>query len=67
MADIIRLGPHERMTTEQALAASADEAWDDVIVCGFQDGKLFVRSSHMTREFALWIIEHTKLHVMDRL
>lgn len=69
MADIIDLGPHERMTPEQALAAAAREPWENVIVCGFhKDGEeIVVRSSHISREFALWIAEHLKLHIMGRL
>lgn len=67
-ADIVHLGPHERMTTDEVFAASAREPWDDVMVIGFhKDGSLAVRSSHMSREFALWIVEHAKLHIMDRL
>lgn len=66
---VIDLGPHERMTPEQVLAYAAREEWEHVVICGFhKDGEtISVRSSHMTREFALWIVEHTKLHVMDRL
>mgnify|MGYP001617988757 CR=1 FL=1 len=69
MADVVHLGPHERMTPEQALAVASQEEWDDVIVCGFHkdDSSLVLRSSHMTREFGLWIIEHVKLKIMDRL
>jgi hypothetical protein len=66
---VVELGPHDKMTPEEALAYSKRESWDNVIVVGFHkdDGSLVVRSSHMSREFALWIAEHLKLHVMDRL
>ena len=69
MTDIIRLGPHERMTPTEAFAACSQEEWSNVLICGFHedDGDIVVRSSHMSREFALWIIEHAKLHVMGRL
>jgi hypothetical protein len=66
---VVDLGPHERMTPEQALSSASREAWENVLICGFHvdSGEIIVRSSHMTREFALWIIEHAKLHAMDRL
>lgn len=69
MADVVDLGPHERMTPEQTLAQVTREPWENVIVIGFhKDGEsIVVRSSHMTREFALWTMEHAKLHIMDRL
>ncbi len=68
-AEIVDLGPHERMTVDEALASAAREPWENVLIIGFHvdDGSLVVRSSHMSREFALWIIEHAKLHIMDRL
>ena len=66
---VVDLGPHERMTPEQALAQAARENWRDVIICGFHkdDETIVVRSSNVTREFALWIMEHAKLHILDRL
>lgn len=66
---VIELGPHERMTPDEALAAASREEWEDVIIVGFHkdDGSLAVRSSHMSREFSLWIAEHLKLYAMNRL
>ena len=66
---VVDLGPHERMTPEQVLAYAAREKWDKVIICGFhEDGEeLVVRSSHISREFSLWIAEHLKLYVLGRL
>ncbi len=68
-ADMINLGPYDRMTPAELFSAVAREPWEKAMVIGFhiEDGSIVVRSSHMTREFALWIIEHAKLHVMDRL
>lgn len=66
---VVELGPHTNMTPEQALAYSAREAWESVIVVGYHkdsDG-LIVRSSAMTRQESLWLAEHLKLHAMDRL
>lgn len=69
MADIVHLGPHDRMTPEEALASAAQEPWEKVIICGFHkdSGEIVVRSSHITREFSLWIAEHLKLHILGRL
>ncbi|PWJ88378.1 hypothetical protein C8D77_111101 [Mesorhizobium loti] len=66
---VVELGPHNKMTPEEALAYSSRESWDQVIIVGFHkdDDDFVVQSSHMSREFALWIAEHLKLHVMDRL
>lgn len=63
---VIHLGPHDNMTPEQALAVAAREPWDDVMIIGFfkDDGEVCIRSSHMTREFANWIIDHAKLQIM---
>ena len=68
MMGVAELGPHERMTPEQALAFAAREDWDKIIICGFhKDGEeLVVRFSHVSREFALWIVEHLKLHVLGQ-
>lgn len=63
---IVELGPHDKMTPEQALAVAAREPWEHVLVVGFHQGEetLTLRSSHMTREFALWITEHLKMRVL---
>lgn len=64
---VIELGAHERMTPEEALAKCSREEWEQVIIIGFHrdHNGLIVRSSHMSLEAALWIIENAKLHVMD--
>jgi hypothetical protein len=66
---VVDLGPHQRMMPDEALAQAAREDWSHVVICGFHvdDEKIVVRSSHMSREFALWIAEFAKLHIMDRL
>lgn len=66
---VVELGPHARMTPEEALAEASREPWENVMIVGFHKdhGPIVVRSSHMTREVALWIIEHAKLHVLDQL
>ncbi len=69
MADVIDLGPHERMSVEQVFASAVREPWETVIICGFhkEGGDNVVRSSHISREFALWIAEHLKLHVLGQI
>ena len=63
---VVRLGPHNRMTPEEALAEVSAEEWDEVLIVGFHKGddEISVRTSHMTRELALWLVEHAKLHVL---
>ena len=68
-AKIVSLGAHDRMTPEETLALVSREQWDSVLVCGFHSGStaLVIRSSAMSREEALWLVEHTKLAVLDKL
>ena len=35
---VIELGPHERLTPQQALEQAAREKWEKVIICGFHEG-----------------------------
>jgi len=64
--NIVDLGPHNNMKPEECFAVCAREEWSDVLVLGFQDDAdgVVIRSSHLTREFALWIIEHAKQKIM---
>jgi hypothetical protein len=68
-ADVVDLGAHSNMTPAEAMAVAERRPWEKIIIIGFtEDSKGVVYfSSHMQRETALWIIEHAKLHVMDRL
>lgn len=67
-AKVVELGPHCDMTPEEALAVASRKRWQDVVVCGFdEDGDFVSLSSNMTREEALWMAEHLKLHAMGRL
>lgn len=69
MAEIVDLGAHINMTPTEALAVAGRKDWRKVMIIGFVEGSegLVSLSSHMTRESALWIIEHAKLYIMDRL
>ena len=66
---VVELGPHTKMTPEQALAYSAREDWESVVIVGFHkdNEQLMVRSSALSREACLWIAEHLKMHVLDLL
>jgi hypothetical protein len=66
VGEVVRLAPHEKMRPVEALACSSAEEWEAVIICGYHPGDdgLIVRSSAMTREQALWIIEHCRAHVL---
>lgn len=57
------------LTPDETLQGAAQYDWQDVIVCGFchDTDSLVVRGSNMSRERALWIAEHLRLHAMDRL
>ena len=69
MADLVMLGPHERMTPEECLSHCAmdHESFDDVIVIGHnKDGELIVRSSEMRRADALFLLMKAVDHAMGR-
>lgn len=68
-ADVVEFGPHTNMTPDEAVAMAQRRPWQEIIIVGFTEDSdgLVVFSSHMAREKALWIIEHAKLHAMDRL
>lgn len=62
MADkVISLPAHTNMTVEQCLHLSTRESgadgWQDVMVLAYdEEEKLVVRSSHMSRKDALWLL-----------
>ena len=66
---VIELGAHPRMSNEQALEYAARQEWDSVMILGYRKGEndFCTLSGKMTREEALWLLEHAKLHVMNRL
>lgn len=58
-ADVILLGPHERMTVEECLSHCAMDhaAFRDVIVVGYgAAGDVVIRSSGMTRAEAVFLL-----------
>ena len=56
---VIQLSPHENMTVEQCAGyvhRNADE-FQDLIAVGYdQDGALLIRSSHMSRAEAVFLL-----------
>lgn len=59
MAEVVELGPHERMTVEECLdfCAREDRDFQDVMVIGVcPKGRLVVRSSAMDRKTAAWLL-----------
>ena len=66
---VVKLPAHTRMTPEEVIAFITREEWESLLICGYHkdDPDFVVRSSAMSREQALWLIEHAKLHVLNRL
>lgn len=65
-ADVFQLGAHENMTPEQALSHCLMEKLKGVIIIGYDsDGEFVVRSSHMDRKEALWLIELARHHILS--
>ena len=63
-AKVVELGAHAHMTPEQALGLCAREEWDQVIIVGYHKGdpSFVVRSSHLTRAEAVFLLEQARLH-----
>lgn len=60
--------PHEHMTPVQALALVAQEQPTEVLIVGYAaDGHFFARSSAMSRQGALWLLEKGRQHVVGVL
>lgn len=60
-AQVIELGPNQNMTPEQALGISLREKPEEVLILGYIDGELYIRSSSMNNKDALWILEQAKI------
>jgi hypothetical protein len=59
VADVIQLNPHTNMTVEECLeyCRLEQDDYQDVMVLSYnQDNELVVRSSHMSRKDALWML-----------
>lgn len=64
-ANVISLPASENFQPEQALASAASLNLTDVLVIGYDaDGVLAVRSSHMSRAEALFLLEQGRQWAM---
>jgi hypothetical protein len=66
MADLVQLNPHENMSVKECLTFSArnHDEYQDVIVVGYDsDGSVILRSSHLTRQAAVFIL----LEALDKV
>lgn len=64
---ISRLPPSTSMTVEQALQSALSDADEitEVLVVGWRDGNLYVRSSRLSRMEALWLLEKAKADTLQ--
>ncbi len=69
MNSVIEFGPHTKMTPQEALALCQREDWDSIIIAGYEgpEKDFIVRSSALSREEALWLAEHLRLHALNLL
>lgn len=68
-AELYELGPHNSMSTQQALEYCARNhyEYDHVLVLGYgADGKIIIRSSGMNRADANFIIDAAKMHICGK-
>ena len=67
-ANIEYLPASSSFNPDQALASAAQLNPQGVLVVGYdEDGHFFIRSSSMTREQGLWLIEWAKMHALGLL
>ena len=63
MTKVTKLPPSTTFTVDQALDNAKQMQLNDVLILGFDENDaLYVRSSRMTREQGLFLIELGKLH-----
>lgn len=71
MGDVVHaFGAHERMSVDECLEFCRRNAaeYQDVIVIGYNhDNDLVVRSSHMSRECANFMLDFAKMHALKML
>jgi hypothetical protein len=65
MSNVARLPASDHMTVEQALDYTKKDGLTEVLIIGHDaDGDLIIRSSHLSRKDALWLLEQGKLHTL---
>jgi hypothetical protein len=67
MSNVTSLPATTTFTVEQALASAGQLNLSDVMVIGYEDSELVVRSSRMDRKDALWLLEVARLWVLSPL
>ena len=66
MADILPFPTAQSaITPEQALTDSLSYPLTDVLIIGYDDGELHIRSSGLDRKEALWLLEKAKEFVLN--
>lgn len=63
-SNVVFLGPHDRMTPEEALESVKKESPSEVLVVYADENGVWVRSSEMTDHTAVWLLEVAKLQVI---
>lgn len=64
--NLIELGGHGNMTTEEALKLTLRENPPEVLILFFDhDGEFGVRSSGMSNKDALWLVENARDAVLN--
>lgn len=69
MTEVIQLGAHSKMTVEECLdyCCLEKDKYQSVMVLSFdEDGDLLVRSSHMSRKDALWMLMEAVDHARGK-
>jgi len=65
MTNIHQLTAHNKMTVGEALEQCRRENFQDVMILAYnQDVELFIRSSVMTKQEALFMVMKTQEHIM---
>lgn len=70
MAEVVNFPVSSNLSVEQVLAAVTKEQKDfsQVLIIAIDaDEEIIVRSSHMTRQDALWLVESGRLHALGLL
>jgi len=65
LADVLVLPGSTSYTPVQALDSAKKFNFSDVMIIGYEDGDLIIRSSRLSRAEALWMLECAKIHAMD--
>lgn len=65
MSNIVELGPHCRMTAEEAEEMVKREGHKEVLIIYYdEEGDVGIRSSGMQNKDALWLIEQARLEIL---